>query len=206
MRLEEALGARPASAVELLETAEDADELSIESTVSSEPPRKLRDDRYHEQGSRGRKGLGKPMNRRFLAIVGCAVIAAEWLAAQPKITPDGQPSLEGTWLDNSATPLERPKELEGRQFLSDAEVADLKRRADRLFKNGYSDFAGGDSFFLAALRDIGRYKNPNTTSDSTEMVEREFDNRTSLVVDPPDGRIPQLTPEGKRRQEAAIAS
>lgn len=127
------------------------------------------------------------------------------LAAQP-LTPDGQPDLRGIWLDNSATPLERPKELEGRKFLTDAEVADLKRRADRLFKNGFSDFAAGDNFFLAALRDVGRYKNPNSTSNAGEMVEREFDNRTSLVIDPPDGKIPPLTPDGKRRQAAAIAA
>jgi hypothetical protein len=124
----------------------------------------------------------------------------------PPVTADGQPDLQGTWLDNSATPLERPKELEGRQFLTDKEVAELKQRADRLFKNGYSDFAGGDSFFLAALRNLDQYKNPATTGYSDNMVPREFDNRTSLVVDPPDGRIPPLTPDGKRRQTAAVAA
>jgi hypothetical protein len=147
------------------------------------------------------------MNPGFLALFSVVASAFAALAAAPApLTPDGQPSLEGAWLDNSATPLERPKELEGRQFLTDAEVAALKKRADRLFKNGYSDFAAGDNFFLAALRDIGKYNNPNATSSSGEMVEREFDNRTSLIVDPPDGRIPPLTPEGKVRQAAAIAA
>ena len=146
------------------------------------------------------------MNLRFLASLGGVAIAVASLAAQPTLTPDGQPDLQGVWLDNSATPLERPKELGGRQFLTDAEVAELKRRADRLFKNGYSDFAGGDNFFLAALRDVGQYKNPATTSSSGEMVEREFDNRTSLIIDPPDGKIPPFTPDGKRRQAAAIAA
>jgi hypothetical protein len=142
---------------------------------------------------------------RFLAFLAGVAMAAASLAAQP-LTPDGQPDLQGIWLDNSATPLERPKELEGRKFLTDAEVADLKRRADRLFKNGFSDFAAGDSFFLAALRDVGHYNNPNSTSSSTEMVERDFDNRTSLIIDPPDGKIPPLTPDGTRRQAAAIAA
>jgi hypothetical protein len=146
------------------------------------------------------------MNPRFLASFSFVAMTAASLAAQPFLTPDDQPDLQGTWLDNSATPLERPKELDGRQFLTDAEVTELKRRADRLFKNGYSDFAGGDNFFLAALRDVGQYKNPSTTSSSGEMVEREFDNRTSLIIDPPDGRIPPLTPDGKRRQAAAIAA
>jgi hypothetical protein len=139
------------------------------------------------------------------------IFAAVALAGQtktwtPPVTADGQPDLQGTWLDNSATPLERPKELEGRQFLTDKEVAELKQRADRLFKNGYSDFAGGDSFFLAALRNLDQYKNPATTGYSDNMVPREFDNRTSLVIDPPDGRIPPFTPDGKRRQAAAIAA
>src|SRR5580700_10882701 len=146
------------------------------------------------------------MNHRFLASVIFTAIVFTALAAAQTLPPDGKPDLQGIWLDNSATPLERPKELEGRQLLTDAEVAELKRRADRLFKNGYSDFAGGDSFFLAALRNIEQYKNPNTTGYSDQMVPREFDNRTSLVVDPPDGRIPPLTPDGKRRQAAAIAS
>jgi hypothetical protein len=139
------------------------------------------------------------------------IFAAVALAGQtktwtPPVTADGQPDLQGTWLDNSATPLERPKELEGRQFLTDKEVAELKQRADRLFKDGYSDFAGGDSFFLAALRNLDQYKNPATTGYSDNMVAREFDNRTSLVIDPPDGRIPPLTPDGKKRQAAAIAA
>ena len=48
--------------------------------------------------------------------------------SQPR-TPDGQPDLQGVWLNNSATPLERPKALEGRQFLTDEEVIELNRDA-----------------------------------------------------------------------------
>ena len=120
-------------------------------------------------------------------------------------TPDGQPDLQGFWANTRATPVERPQVLEGRPFLTDAEVADLQKRADRLFKDGASDFAAGDNIFLAAFANLERYKNPNSTSSSVGMVERVFDNRTSLVVDPPDGRIPALTPEAQRRQAAAAA-
>jgi len=93
--------------------------------------------------------------------------------------------------------------LEGRQFLTDDEVAELKKRADRLFKDGNSDFASGDNAFLAAFANVEQYKNPNiSTGSSLEMVEREFDHRTSLIVDPPDGKIPPLT-EAQQRQAAA---
>src|SRR5512147_1788785 len=62
----------------------------------------------------------------------------------PPRTVDGQPDLQGVWLSNTATPLERPKALEGRARLTDEEVAEFRRRADRLFRDGNSDFAVGD--------------------------------------------------------------
>src|SRR6266850_2197407 len=80
-----------------------------------------------------------------------------------------------------------------------------RRRADRLFKNTNADFAGGDAVFLAALADIDHFKSPNSTGSTFEMIEREFDNRTSLIVDPPDGRIPSLTADAQQRRAAADA-
>ena len=121
------------------------------------------------------------------------------------LRPDGHPDLQGVWLNNSATPLERPKALEGRTSLSDQEVAELRKRADRLFKNTNADFAGGDAVYLSALADIDKFKSPNSTGSTYEMIEREFDNRTSLVVDPPDGRIPALTADAQQRKLAADA-
>ena len=118
----------------------------------------------------------------------------------PPLTPYGKPDLQGVWVSKSATPLERPKELEGKQFLTQAEVAELKKRAERIFKDGNSDFASGDNAFLAAWANVEQYKNPNiSVGSSLEMVDREFDNRTSLILDPPDGKIPPLTPEGRQR-------
>jgi hypothetical protein len=119
---------------------------------------------------------------------------------------DGHPDLQGIWLNNSATPLERPKALEGRATLTDEEVAELRRRADRLFNNTNADFAGGDAVYLAALADVDRFKSSTATGTTFEMIEREFDNRTSLIVDPPDGRIPPLTLEAQRRKAATDAA
>ena len=127
-------------------------------------------------------------------------------AWMPPLGPDGHPDLQGVWLNNSATPLERPKALEGRQSLTDQEVAELRKRADRLFKNTNADFAAGDAVYLAALADIDHFKSTTATGTTFEMIEREFDNRTSLIVDPPDGRIPSLTAEAQQKKVATDAS
>src|SRR5580700_9522025 len=116
------------------------------------------------------------MSDRFLTLIlalGAITFPAAAQTAAPPLTPDGQPDLRGVWLDNSATPLERPKALEGRQFLTDAEVAELKQRADRIFKTGDSDFAAGDNVFLAALANPTVFRN-NATGGTEAMIDRVF--------------------------------
>ena len=120
-------------------------------------------------------------------------------------TPDGQPDLQGVWVSNTATPLERPKELGGRQFLTNAEVVELQKRANRIFKSVDSDFASGDAVFLAAWNNVQKFQNPNSTGGSGGMIERVFENRTSQIVDPPDGKIPPVTREALQRRAATEA-
>ena len=118
----------------------------------------------------------------------------------PPLTADGKPDLQGVWLNQSATPLERPKELAGREFLTDEEVAEFKKRAARLFDvNNDSDFPGGDNFFHALLANPERYDSPTATGSATVMIERTIEHRTSLISDPADGKIPPMTPEGQAR-------
>jgi len=122
-------------------------------------------------------------------------------------TPDGRPDLQGVWANNSATPMERPDSLAGRERLTDAEVAQLQARSDKLF-NGESDAAFGDSVFTAALAGDEEHVSYDPTTGNYNhfwVVERDFDNRTSLVVDPPDGKIPALTPAAEQRTEARKA-
>ena len=128
--------------------------------------------------------------------------AGGWTAPR---TAHGHPDLQGVWANNSATPLQRPAALAGRETLTDEEVASLKSRADELFALDADDAAFGDSVFAAALAEAQGFSSADTQTGNYNqfwMVERDWDNRTSLIVDPPDGRLPQRTPAAEARIEA----
>ena len=119
-------------------------------------------------------------------------------------TPDGRPDLQGVWANNGMTPLERPKQLGGRATMTDAELADLKKKVQALQDGGDAFF--GDELILAALEGKEKFKSADTQTgnyDQTWLSERVFDNRTSLIIDPPDGRIPPLVPGAAERARAA---
>ncbi len=131
-------------------------------------------------------------------------------------TPDGQPDLQGVWANNNATPLERPTVLAGRTTLTDEEVAALKKKAGELF-NGDGDAAFGDEIFRSVLESVkaGQSAPYRKASDEFDfgtgdynsfwLVQRDWDNRTSLITDPPDGRLPPMTPRGLTRRDEAAA-
>ena len=122
-------------------------------------------------------------------------------------TPDGQPDLQGVWANNAATPLERPEIFEGRTELTEEEAATIERRAHEIL-NSRGDVQIGEVFGellfrLAAGEDLPPVTDPIVGNYNTFwLADRDFDNRTSLIVDPPDGRIPPLTPEGQQRAQA----
>src|SRR5438270_10599231 len=151
------------------------------------------------------------MKKIALAIL--MVAAAVSLSAQKarfivSRTVDGQPDLQGTWANNNATPLERPLEFAGRATLTDTELATLKARSARLF-SGEGDAAFGDQLFTTLLTNPEKFTSTDgRTGDYNQfwLPDRVFDTRTSLVTDPPDGRIPALLPAAQRRIAAEAAA
>jgi hypothetical protein len=150
------------------------------------------------------------MKREFQAglVIAVVLLIASMIPAaqaQSKWTPprtvDGQPDLQGVWSNNNVTPLERPAALAGKPLLTDAELAALKAKAAHLFA-GDGDAAFGDDVFTAVVSGAAKFVSSDVTTGNYNqfwIADRDFDNRTSLVTDPPDGRIPPLTEEAKKR-------
>jgi hypothetical protein len=106
-------------------------------------------------------------------------------------TPWGHPDLQGIWTNSTITPLERPARFAGREFLTDEEAraldAEAAVRGDQRSTNQAADVDAAYNQFW--------WERGNTVGTR----------RTSLIVDPPDGRLPPLTPDGEQRA-AAVTS
>ena len=120
---------------------------------------------------------------------------------------DGHPDMQGVWANNSMTPLERPAQFGMRTTLTDTELDDLKKKAKALMDGGDAFF--GDELFNAAVSGKTKFTSSDTQTgnyDQTWLSERVFDNRTSLIIDPPDGHVPALVPEAVERQQRQAAA
>ncbi|MEE2777533.1 MAG: hypothetical protein VYE73_12330 [Acidobacteriota bacterium] len=121
----------------------------------------------------------------------------------------GHPDLQGVWANNSATPLQRPEILGDRAALTEAELVKLKAKANELFSLEAGDAAFGDSVFNAALADAESFTSRDSGTGNYNqfwLAERDWDNRTSLIVDPPNGRLPEMTEEAKELAAARLAA
>ena len=111
----------------------------------------------------------------------------------PARTPWGDPDLQGRWNNITGTPLERPAELAEKEFFTQAEALEFAeqtlRRVDRDRRDGGIE------------RDVGRAYNEFWSDRGTKYLT-QLSTRTSLIVDPPDGRLPRLTPAGQSRVDA----
>ena len=107
----------------------------------------------------------------------------------------GQPDLSGIWTNNSATPLQRPEQLADRATLTDEELAELTQTIAEFRDAEQAGDLLGDRLIQQALGNAEFQDFDVITGNYNAfwLVERHLDNRTSLIVDPPDGRIPALT-------------
>jgi len=115
-------------------------------------------------------------------------------------TPWGHPDLQAMWVNDSATPLERPKAFAGRQTLSDEDFSNLQAKAAEVTDGGDAFF--GDDFVKAAIAKGSEYRSFDQKTGNYNQFwisERSLENRTSLIIDPPDGQLPALTPAGRVR-------
>jgi hypothetical protein len=140
------------------------------------------------------------MNRipRLVAVLALFALASPAPSAQrhawtsPR-TPDGHPDLQGIWDFRSATPLERPARFAGREFMTPDEVVEYERLAlEREDGRPPDDARTEQSVHPSWWLDYGK----------TVVGSR----RTSLIVDPPDGKIPPQTAEAKQRAAARRAA
>ena len=100
----------------------------------------------------------------------------------------GHPDLQGIWDQTTGTPLERAPELADREFLTEEEAVERETRR----------FRGFD--------EAPREGSPGNYGSQWRDGSRNALTRTSLVVDPPDGRVPALTDAGERARSPDPAS
>lgn len=104
----------------------------------------------------------------------------------PPRTPDGKPDLQGVWNSATLTPFERPKEAAGKEFFTLQEAEEFTKAELNRVDGDRRD--GGDN------ADVNRAYN-EFWRDRGKLTP---DLRTSMIVDPPDGRVPPLTPQAQK--------
>lgn len=120
----------------------------------------------------------------------------------PLRTPDGQPDLQGYWTNQTFTPFERPAELAGKAFFTDKEAAEnFRQRVQRSPETTFSHPPETDATGAAYVGGAPVYDATTFGLDAWQQGV-VMNRRTSIIVDPPDGKMPPLTPEAKQRLAA----
>jgi hypothetical protein len=115
------------------------------------------------------------------------------VSGAPVRTLDGQPDLQGVWSFAILTPLERPDDLAGKATLTDQEAAEYAQRKKERENKDSREGSGTDA-------DVGKAYN-----DAWWDFGTKASNQTSLIIDPPNGKLPALTAEGQKRRMTRAA-
>jgi hypothetical protein len=116
-------------------------------------------------------------------------------------TPDGHPDLQGNWNTATLTPMDRPAAFAGKATVSDTEASAYEKK-----DLATNDIDREDAPILAAINGanaVGGYNNLFIDRGS-QLIRVDGVKRTSLIVDPPDGKVPPMTAEAKTRLAAAM--
>src|SRR5215467_5850043 len=119
------------------------------------------------------------------AVISSFVGAAPAQSPAPMKTPWGEADLQGIWTDESDTPLQRSPKFANQEYFTDAQRAELDRDRSNLMRRDKRVERGTE------LDVAGAYNAVFTSQKRTGA-------RTSLIIDPPNGRIPPMTPEAQK--------
>ena len=138
-----------------------------------------------------------------IGVVVAAAALGQAADPSPTRTPWGDPDLQGIWTSSTYTPLERPRNLAERELFTEEELAELNEiltagGVDPLRARGVLA-ADGDAERLEQTRQPNDIHYDNAVWLTEEQPKRLSSRRTSLIVDPPDGRVPPLVSEAKER-------
>ena len=143
-----------------------------------------------------------------LGMLGPATALGQEAEGTPPRTADGRPDLQGIWANNRATPMQRPEQFGDKATLTDEELAELtnliaefrdSEQAGDLLGDRLIQQALGNSTFQDFDAETGNY-------NAFWLVDRELDNRTSLIIDPPNGRRPPQTEAARARARERAAA
>lgn len=143
------------------------------------------------------------MRKTIVAAVAVAGVMVTVVSAQrgSPLTPWGDPDLQGTWSSEAelSVPFERATQYGDRRFLTEAEFAQRQKQTDSQLASDLSEF----EVFTADTRNAGAVG--SATSPPPHWLERgKASRRTSLVIDPPDGRLPP-TVQGRAGRGRGVA-